>query len=115
MPPTPARIRQAFVSKGQIDVSRYVKADKTVMGDPQRGKEIFQNICASCHGFDGRALNWGDDDEPGFVGTEAQANPWEVLHKIRAGHPGAEMPALMAFPIQDQVDVLKYTQTLPAK
>lgn len=105
----------AFVSKGQIDASQYIKADKTVLGDAEKGKPIYQNICAACHGFDGRALNWGDEDEPGFVGTEAQANPWEVLHKIRAGHPGVEMPAMIAFPIQDQVDLLKYTQTLPAK
>ena len=86
---------------------------------PNRWSEVdthfFQNVCAACHGFDGRALDWGDEDNPGFVGTEAQANPWEVLHKIRAGHPGAEMPAMMAFPIQDQVDLLSYTQTLPAK
>jgi thiosulfate dehydrogenase len=105
----------AFVSKGQIDVSQYVNADKTVLGDAENGKPIFQNVCAACHGFDGRALDWGDEEEPGYVGTEAQANPWEVLHKIRAGHPGVEMPAMMAFPTQYQVDLLKYTQTLPAK
>jgi mono/diheme cytochrome c family protein len=105
----------AFVSQGQVDVSEYIKPDKTVLGDPERGKALFQNICASCHGFDGRAFNWGDEKEPGYVGTEAQANPWEVLHKIRAGHPGVEMPALMALPIQDQVDVLSYSKTLPAE
>jgi thiosulfate dehydrogenase len=104
-----------FVSKGQIDASQYINADKTVKGDAERGKPMFQNICAACHGFDGRALNWGDEDDPGFVGTEAQGNPWEVLHKIRAGHPGVEMPAMMSFPIQYQVDLLSYTQTLPAK
>jgi thiosulfate dehydrogenase len=104
-----------FVSKGQIDMSQYIKADKAVIGNADRGKPIFQNVCAACHGFDGRALNWGDDDDPGYVGTEAQGNPWETLHKIRAGHPGVEMPALIAFPIQDQVDLLKYTQSLPAK
>jgi thiosulfate dehydrogenase len=95
-----------FVSNGQIDASQYINADKTVKGDTERGKPMFQNVCAACHGFDGRALNWGDEDDPGFVGTEAQANPWEVLHKIRAGHPGVEMPAMMSFPIQDQVDLL---------
>lgn len=104
-----------FVSKGQIDVGKYVKADKSVLGDQARGKAIFQNVCAACHGFDGKALNWGDDKEPGYVGTEAQGNPWETLHKIRAGHPGVEMPALMAFSVQDQVDLLAYAQTLPAK
>ncbi|MDH3667640.1 MAG: cytochrome c, partial [Paracoccaceae bacterium] len=88
---------------------------KSVNGDPEKGKPIFQNVCAACHGFDGKALDWGDPGDPGFVGTEAQGNPWETLHKIRAGHPGVEMPALMAFPIQDLVDLLSYSQTLPAK
>jgi thiosulfate dehydrogenase len=116
MIPPDAMLRiAAFVSRGQIDMSQYIKADKTVIGNAERGKPIFQNVCAACHGFDGRALNWGDEKEPGYIGTEAQGNPWETLHKIRAGHPGVEMPALMAFPIQDQVDLLKYTQTLPAK
>ncbi|MDH3669064.1 MAG: cytochrome c [Paracoccaceae bacterium] len=116
MIPKDAMLRiAAFVSRGQVDVSKYVNADKTVNGDPEKGKPIFQNICAACHGFDGKALDWGDPGDPGFVGTEAQGNPWETLHKIRAGHPGVEMPALMAFPIQDLVDLLSYTQTLPAE
>ena len=116
MIPKDAMLRiAAFVSRGQVDVSQHVNADKSVNGDPERGKPIYQNVCAACHGFDGRALDWGDPGDPGFVGTEAQGNPWEVLHKIRAGHPGVEMPALMAFPIQDAVDVLSYTQTLPAE
>lgn len=116
MIPPDAMLRIAtFVSKGQIDVASYIAADKTVSGNAAHGKSIFQNICAACHGFDGKALNWGKEDKPKYVGTEAQSNPWEVLHKIRAGHPGVEMPALMAFPTQDAVDVLKYTQSLPAK
>jgi thiosulfate dehydrogenase len=105
----------AFVSKGQVDMAAHINSDKSVKGDPKRGAAIFQNVCAACHGFDGTALNWGDDDEPGYVGTEAKANPWEVLHKIRAGHPGVEMPALMAFEVQDAVNVLSYAQTLPSK
>jgi mono/diheme cytochrome c family protein len=79
------------------------------------GKAIFQNVCAACHGFDGKAINWGSEEKPKYVGTEAQSNPWEVLHKIRAGHPGVEMPALMAFPIQDAVNVLKYAAGAASK
>jgi thiosulfate dehydrogenase len=116
MIPVDAMLRIAtFVSKGQVDVASYITADKVVSGDAGQGKAVFQNICAACHGHDGKALNWGSDEEPGYIGTEAQANPWEVLHKARAGHPGVEMPALMPFPIQDALNVLKYTQTLPAK
>ncbi|MDH3472202.1 MAG: cytochrome c [Rhodospirillales bacterium] len=116
MIPDDALMRLAtFVSRGQVDMAAFVAADKSVKGNAARGAAVFQNVCASCHGFDGTALNWGDDEEPGYVGTEAQANPWEVLHKIRAGHPGVEMVSLMAFRIEDAVDVLAYARTLPAK
>jgi thiosulfate dehydrogenase len=116
MMPPDAMLRLAtFVSRGQVDMNAFIGADKSVKGDADKGKGIFQNVCAACHGFDGKALNWGDEEDPGYVGTEANSNPWEVLHKIRAGHPGVEMPALMGFPLQDAVDVLAYTRTLPAK
>jgi len=105
----------AFISRGQVDMTRYINSDKSVRGNKKRGADTFQNVCAACHGFDGTALNWGSDEKPNYVGTEAKKNPWEVLHKIRAGHPGVEMPALMSFPLQDAIDVLAYAQTLPAK
>ncbi len=104
-----------FVSKGQVDMPAYIGMDKSVKGNVERGAAKFQTVCASCHGFDGTALNWGDDDDPGFVGTEANANPWEVMHKIRFGHPGVEMVALAAFPLEDVLDILAYTRTLPVK
>lgn len=105
-----------FVSAGQHDTNAYIDFDSgEVRGDPGRGASVFQTVCAACHGFEGRALNWGSSEEPGYVGTEAQANPWEVLHKIRNGHPGVEMISLRAFDIQIAVDVLAYARTLPAK
>ena len=104
-----------FVSKGQYDTLDYINPDKSVNGIPERGREIFQTTCAACHGFDGRAMNWGTTEEPGYVGTEANKNPWEVLGKIRHGHPGAEMISLAAFAVEEAADVLKYAQTLPQK
>ncbi len=45
MIPKDAMLRiAAFVSRGQIDVSKYVNADKSVNGDPEKGKPIFQNV-----------------------------------------------------------------------
>ena len=105
-----------FLSKGQHDTDAFIDPKSgDVRGDTERGASIYQNVCAACHGFDGRAINWGETDEPGYVGTEAKANPWEVLHKIRNGHPGAEMVSLRAFALQDAVDVLSYARTLPEK
>ncbi len=105
-----------FVSKGLHDADPVIDRDsKAVKGNEARGQGIFQTICAACHGFDGKALNWGDEKKPAFVATEANANPWEVLHKIRNGHPGFEMIALRAFALQDAVDVLAYAKTLPTR
>jgi mono/diheme cytochrome c family protein len=105
-----------FMAKGLIDMNAVIDFETgAVEGDAANGAPIYQTTCAACHGFDGRALNWGDADDPGFVGTEAVGNPWEVLHKIRYGHPGVEMVSLAAFPMQTALDVLAYTRTLPEK
>ena len=100
---------------GLYDTDDYINADGRVKGDLRHGREIFQNICASCHGYDGTALDWGDEDSPAYIGTEANANPWEVIAKIRHGHPGVEMVSLIAFPMTDIASVLKYVRTLPQK
>lgn len=106
----------AFVSRGQHAIDRYIdpKTDRA-LGSPQRGAAVFQTLCAACHGFDGRALNWGDKNEPAYVGTEVKKLPAEVLHKIRNAHPGVAMINLRAMSMQDAADVLAYAQTLPEK
>lgn len=105
-----------FVSAGQIDMDPHIdRATKMAKGDPARGARFYQTVCAICHGFDGKTLNFGSKDKPEFVGTLAQENPWEALHKIRNGQPGVPMIALTMLGIQDQIDILAYAQTLPAK
>ncbi|MBT8474681.1 MAG: hypothetical protein HKO95_14470 [Rhodobacteraceae bacterium] len=114
MPQEQVEYLSTFLSKGLVDMNAVIDFETgEVKGDAANGAPIFQTTCASCHGFDGRALDWGDADEPGYIGTEANANPWEVLHKILNGHPGVEMISLSAFPLQNAVDVLAYTRTLP--
>lgn len=106
----------AFVRSGQHDTDRYIdRVTRKVRGDAQRGAALFQTICAACHGLDGRALNWGTQQEPGFIGTEANKLPWEVLHKMRNSHPGAAMVNLRALTLKDAIDTLAYAQTLPEK
>ncbi|MEH6470475.1 MAG: c-type cytochrome [Halopseudomonas sp.] len=105
-----------FVSRGQLDMDQYIdRATNKVHGDPQQGAPFYQNICATCHGYDGKQLNFKQAPKAEFIGTVAQANPWETLHKIRNGQPGSPMVALGMLSIQDQVDLLAYCQTLPAK
>ncbi len=107
----------AFVAGGLDDMDAVIDSASGDVknGNSDHGAAIFQTTCAACHGFDGRALDWGDDKEHGYVGTEANANPWETLHKIRNAHPGVEMISLRAMPMQDSIDLLAYARTLPAE
>lgn len=104
-----------FLSAGLIDMDCYIDREtKVVRGNVQRGAAFFQTICAVCHGFDGKAMNFKDEEHPEYVGTVANENPWETLHKIRFGQPGG-MVSLEVLSIDDLVDILAYTQTLPEK
>lgn len=105
-----------FVSKGQIDTYKIVDraSGKITGGNPARGKDIFQNLCAICHGFDGRAQNLGANP-PVYVGTVANAKPWEMLHKVRNGFPGMPMPSNIWWDMKTLADVAAYAQTLPQR
>jgi thiosulfate dehydrogenase len=105
-----------FVSHGQIDMDKYIdRASKKAKGDAANGERIYQTTCARCHGSDGKLINFKTPPKVEYIGTVAQANPWETLHKLRMGQPGVPMISMLAFDIQDHVDILAYTQTLPAK
>jgi thiosulfate dehydrogenase len=103
-----------FLSRGQIDTDRYIdRAAKKAGGNPRRGAQFYQTICAVCHGFDGKDINFKTAEKPEYIGTVCSANPWEALHKIRFGQPGVGMVALSVLDIEDLVDILAYCQTLP--
>lgn len=105
-----------FISRGLHDTDAHIdRKTGESNGSAAHGADFFQNICAACHGYQGTQLNWGDEDEPSYIGTEANANPWEVLHKIRNGHPGVEMISGRPFGIESAVDILTYVRTLPEK
>ncbi|MBI5841921.1 MAG: c-type cytochrome [Chloroflexi bacterium] len=97
------------------DMAPYINDDKTVNGDPENGKTLFEGTCQMCHGEDGKALDFDDGDGVEFVGTVAADNPWEVLNKLQNGQPGAVMAAgrNMDWTLQDLLDILSYIQTLP--
>ncbi|MDU8912921.1 c-type cytochrome [Aestuariicoccus sp. MJ-SS9] len=105
----------AFVSRGQIDMTKYVDTETraVIPGDIDKGRAVFQTICSACHGFDGRKLDWGGADGPAYVGTEAVAAPDEVMNKILNAHTGVEMINLRAFGDEAAGDVLTYISTLP--
>lgn len=109
-----------FLKNGLVDMRRYVdyKTRKPIGGDAGRGKTVYA-ICGACHGPDGKKLNFGTEQNAEFVGTVARANPQEFLHKIMVGQPGSDpaMPPtlVMGWSIDQMLDVLAYSQTLPEK
>ncbi len=105
-----------FVSRGQVDMDLYIdRATRKARGEAARGARFFQTVCAVCHGFDGKTINFKDEKKPEYIGTVAHENPWETLHKTANGQPGVPMVSLRALDIQDLVDILAYAQTLPVK
>jgi mono/diheme cytochrome c family protein len=108
---TAAELQQLalFVTRGQVDMDQWIdRSSKQAKGDRDRGEAYYNTICANCHGKEGRA-------EPKMppLGKVAAENPWETLHKILNGEPGAKMPALRALDMQISVDILRYAATLP--
>jgi len=83
------------------------------LGVSFNGQNTFDNLCANCHGFDGRGIDFGGGE---FIGTVASVNPWEFLHKVRFGHPASPMPSFVLLGWSDQMaaDVGVYAATLPA-
>jgi thiosulfate dehydrogenase len=99
-----------FVTKGQIDMDKYIDPQtKKAKGDAAKGAGYYNTICAKCHGLDGTLPK--ELEEP--IGKLSNRVPWEVLHKIRNGEPGEEMPALRALPVEVSADILAHAQTLP--
>jgi len=105
-----------FVAHGQIDMDMYIdRPTKKVKGDAARGEQVYQTICSYCHGSDGKSINFRTPENPEYIGTVANENPWETLHKIRMGQPGVPMISMLAFDVQTHVDILAYARTLPQK
>jgi thiosulfate dehydrogenase len=105
-----------FVAYGQINMYAHIDPfTKKAAGDINNGARIYASTCVKCHGADGRNINFKTLEHPEYIGTVANRNPWEALHKIRFGQPASEMINLFFLDITDQIDVLSYSQTLPVE
>ena len=106
-----------FTQQEMMGISAFVNDDKTVNGDPASGKALYEGTCATCHGVDGKKMNFGNDEEPEYVGTLAADNPWEFFHKASFGQPDAPMPAgrALGWTMEDIADLASFAQTLPTE
>lgn len=98
-----------FVSKGQIDMAKYVDAANKAKGNGAKGEVYFNTLCAGCHGTDGKKLK---DAPP--LGSVAD-NGAEMMHKLLNGQPAEAMPALRALDHQIAADIAVHLTKLPAK
>ena len=140
MIPDDALMRLAqFVSSGTYDTAPIIDlATRKVSGNVAHGRAIFQTVCASCHGLDGKQMNVVTADEPEYVGKVANNEPAVALHKLMNGiseipddlrsqapfggaagtglgmYPAA-MEAWRGLGLPFAVDALAYAQTLPVK
>jgi thiosulfate dehydrogenase len=109
----------AFIREGMVEVAPFIDPESkaAIGGDEASGAALYTATCAMCHGEDGRTLNFGSDDDPDYVGTIAIDNPWEFIHKARAGQPGTSMPSAidLGWSLQDVIDVLAFAQSLPTE
>ena len=99
-----------FVAYGQEDLTVYIDPEaKASRGDAVAGGQVYNTICANCHGPDGKLPK----DMPPL--GSLMTNPWEVMHKVLNGQPGETMPALRAIDHQVAANVLAYLATLPVE
>lgn len=98
-----------------VDTDGYILPDGTFIGLWFFGQTAYESYCFRCHGADGRAINFGSGQSPSYVGTVADANPWELLHKIRFGHPKSPMGGmiLQGLPDETLAHLGAYCATLP--
>lgn len=85
-------------------------------GNTRTGSYIYSRNCTHmCHGSVGIGINFGDAENPEYVGTVAYNNPWEFIHKVRNGQPGTRMPSAIIndWSENDILDLLTFARTLP--
>ncbi len=105
-----------FIREGLIDTNEIINFDVLSNANLANGGKLYRRYCMDCHGSDGNSINFREHLEGTHgIGWEANSDPQETLHKIRWGHPGADMPSMIIdenLSNTDIVDILSYCQTL---
>jgi len=101
-----------FLKKGTMDLAILLNSE----GDYNAGRDFYRvNCMTECHGPEGMALNFGSEEKPQFIGSVAEKNPWEFIHKARTGQPGTRMSSgiLNEWTDDDFRNLLTYSRSLP--
>lgn len=101
-----------FIAHGQHDISAILRDDGTAIGDPARGKDIYEGACSRCHQDDGKASIYGEQGDKSSLGWLARNRPQQAIHKIRNGITGADMLALRFLELRGIGDLIAYLQSL---
>jgi len=108
-----------FIREGQIAIETVLDEQGGARGDVAKGKVLYNANCSSCHGTDGIEIDFkGKKEGIQGIGWLTNDNPQESLHKIRWGHPGSDMPSMIAdnnLSELDAIDILTYCQSLGSK
>lgn len=107
-----------FLKYGLIDDEQFIDpiSLNVIDGDPAHGKELYDQVCANCHGADGMLIVFRTEGVNEFLGSVASRDPWRFLHRTQFGVAGVDMPvgAKLGWTAEDGRDVLAYAQTLPS-
>ena len=112
-----------FLGGGLINTTEYIDySTRAPRGgaDLEAGKQRYDLTCLGCHGPEGKMINFGDDESAEYLGTIALQDPWRFTHNVRFGPAGPEggemlLAVTQGWTTQDVMDILAYSQTLPAE
>jgi cytochrome c oxidase cbb3-type subunit III len=88
-------------------------ANAATKSAPSEGRQLFETICAGCHGLDGRGGERGPD-----IATRqqiVQLSDAEILEILRTGRPAAGMPPFESFGTVKLKELLDHLRTLQGK
>ncbi len=98
-----------YVTRGQIDINQFLDRKSGLSrGNRKQHAAFYETVCVNCHGSDGSEMR-----QTTPLGRFSRENPFETLHKIVFGHPGAKMPASIVFGADLVADLVAYLQALP--
>jgi len=84
-------------------------AGQPVRGDPERGKPVYEDSCAHCHGDQGQGVAALSLNNPLFL---ASASDGYLRYAIQKGRRGTSMPGFDGTLSNDQIDdIVSYIRT----